>query len=245
MADMAMDETRWQTAWYLLSLDMARPFFPDLWLGFRDPSGFRENVRRLMEPALRADTYGENTGLVHWRLARWFSSEYGDQAFFYLCAWVRDILMVGGGDRAAEGSWSRLIFTLGEASSELKSQLRESVQAVAESLRIRNAELERRIAAQRSLPSSEWDERIIQLDTKDSHAPTNLIFTIGIYNNFVLAWHSELFAYDTEALSELHNAGRLALARQGGHASSLPFPGYWGLEMKDIIATAAAGGVSL
>src|SRR5262245_9515728 len=105
-----MKENRWLAVWRFLSLDRTRPYFPDLWLSFRDPGDFQNGVRHVLEPSLTPAKYFVDAGRVHLEISRWVAESFGPFALPTLRDWNTYIFLDGEGDGWTESMWASFAF---------------------------------------------------------------------------------------------------------------------------------------
>ena len=243
MPNLAIAEERWLATWRLLSLDRARPFFPDLWIRLDGEDLFVAELRSFIDLALRSKEYHREPGSLHFRLAKWFIGNYGRTGYTYLSAWVLHIFAHGGPDRMPEKVWSSLVQHMaakGPMPPDWISTMMEDVKRI---LNDRDDDLESRMEARRSSPLSAWDSQVLPIYSSNAEAIDTEIALISSYNNFLLAWSQTCAGLTYDQLRELDRRGRIVAAEIGWRDHDVPFPGNWVFDLDDLIDAAAGGKV--
>lgn len=236
---MTIREDRWLRAWHLLSLDRVSPFAWDLGFAVEDHERFVSELRGQLRTGLDSHEYGQRPGKLHSRLAKWFVNSYGQIGFDFLTTWVSAIFIQGGPDRFTESVWLSLIDQLARRGLPVEHQLHDIVQVMRETLNERDNLLDRRLAEQRDLVPSEWDQRFIPIHFSDIASVDDVVQLISSSNNLLLAWNEHCGHLDLSQLTALHDVALGIAPEAGWYEPDVGFPGSWVFELGPFIARIA------
>jgi hypothetical protein len=236
-----MSEERWLFAWYFLSLDRVRPFFPELWVRLETEDACVAEVRGVLEPALALRGQHQPLGSVHYRLAEWFTGTYGRDGYSALKSWVFRILLRDGTDRGAETAWSSLVQHLGKEETNSNDWIRAHIHAVRTTRNEVDDRLEAKMESHRAGALSEWDSHVLPFYSFTAEAMDRKVGLICSYNNLLLAWDQFMAGAAYDQLLLLDQRARTIAPTVGWREEDVPFPGNWMFDLDDLIQAAKTG----
>ena len=219
-------------AWYLLSLDLTRPYLGDMWFPFKATTALDGMRQRIGSDDL--PTYGSDPEMRVYRNLIWLNNEIGIVQANAFLDWQRTVLQIRPRDRIAEAWWNIAIVQIAQHSDSvrLSSETTEMLMLVRQDV----SRLEAQVRTRLDLSSgqlSPFDHSALQLQTPKSLEDAlqavlaTIANTIGA-NNFVRVWQQRAGNLDMDQLLKLRAVAERVCKEFGGPPYlGSPFPGIW------------------
>jgi len=231
---MTVDERRWEHAWLLVSLDLVREFFRDLWLLIPEPERFQIELRQQLEPAFSDRIeYATNYGAIHYRLAEWLRHRFGDTVLRSLIFWVREILQYGGVDRQPESQWTALMHRLAIPRYDAPAWIEALCRHFKTDYGRAFDAAEARIGNTEHAPLSPWDSKTLREHEIPPASIRDSLSLMSGRNIFLMVWEKHCSGLTFDQLAEIHRHGqRIAEAPEIQlKRRKIVFPGIWRFQL--------------
>jgi len=242
-------EERWFLSALFLSLDLTDEFFSDLWVPIARPEHFRRQLRNFLDDRLTTETYYDNKELGYAIM----EISQTDDTFDLLNTWVHNIMLLRNPDRLAEESWSSIVFETIERAGEgfaPPEWIFETV-SLLKSAQSNRRNIEDRIDGWDDEMLSPWDQKVLtvtasSIDVELSSVIDDTFAKIDLmdkYNRFLRAWEEHCGQLSHAPLVEFWEWGKQMTPQIGLSSVTLPFPGGWRFEIKNLLARFASNNI--